>query len=93
MFRGLLFDDGWEADEPWTPLSRDLAEPVEDCGVRIEVIGPERARVRAAVQRAAFDRSTFTDERWHAMAAGVAYESAGFQKLPAVRDLHRSAYT
>ena len=62
--------------EPWTPLSRDLAEPVEDCGVRIEVIGPERARVRAAVQRAAFDGSTFTDERWHAMAAGSPYADA-----------------
>jgi len=71
LFEGLLFDDGWDADEPWTPLQRDLAEPVEDCGVRIEVTGPERARVRAAVQRAAFDGSTFTDERWHAMAAGL----------------------
>ena len=76
LFRRLLFDDGWDADEPWTPLSRDLAEPVEDCGVGIEVIGPERAHVRAAVQRAAFDGSTFTDERWHAMAAGLPYVEA-----------------
>jgi GNAT superfamily N-acetyltransferase len=76
LFEGLLCDDGWDADEPWTPLQRDLAEPVEDCGVRIEVIGPERARVRAAVQRAAFDGSTFTDERWHAMAAGSPYADA-----------------
>lgn len=76
LFQGLLFDDGWEADEPWTPLQRDLAQPVEDCGVRIEVTGPERARVRAAVQRAAFDRSTFTEERWHAMAAGSPYADA-----------------
>ena len=77
LFRGLLFDDGWrDADEPWTPLSRDLAEPVEDCGMRIEVIGPERAHVRAAVQRSAFDGSTFTDERWHAMAAGLPYADA-----------------
>jgi ribosomal protein S18 acetylase RimI-like enzyme len=74
--RGLLFDAGWETDEAWTPLSRDLAEPVQDCGVRIEVIGPERADLRVAVQRAAFDRSTFTDERWRAMAAGVAYTDA-----------------
>ena len=76
VFRGLLLDEGWIADEPWTPLHRDLAEPVEDCGVRIEVIGPERAGVRAALQRAAFDRSTFTDERWHAMAAGSPYADA-----------------
>jgi GNAT superfamily N-acetyltransferase len=32
--------------------------------------------VRAAVQRAAFDGSTFTDERWHAMAAGSPYAKA-----------------
>jgi ribosomal protein S18 acetylase RimI-like enzyme len=76
MFRGLLFEGGWAADVPWTPLQRDLMEPVEDCGVRIEVIGPERAHVRAAVQRAAFDGSTFTDERWHAMAGGSPYADA-----------------
>jgi ribosomal protein S18 acetylase RimI-like enzyme len=76
LFRGLLFDDGWDADEPWTPLCRDLAEPVEDCGVPIEVIGPQRAHVRAAVQRAAFERSTFTEERWQAMAAGLPYADA-----------------
>jgi ribosomal protein S18 acetylase RimI-like enzyme len=32
--------------------------------------------VRTAVQRASFDRSTFTDERWHAMAAGLPYADA-----------------
>ena len=76
LFRGLLSDEGWVAGEPWTPLHRDLAEPVEHCGVRIEVTGPERAGVRAAVQCAAFDRSTFTDERWHVMAAGSPYADA-----------------
>ena len=67
---------GWNADEPWTPLRRDLTEPVKDPGLRIEVTGPERADVRAAVQRASFDRSTFTVERWHAMAAGPPYADA-----------------
>lgn len=76
LVHDLLAEEGWNADEPWTPLRRDLAEPVEDPGVRIEVIGPERAHVRTAVQRAAFDRSTFTDERWHAMAAGSPYADA-----------------
>jgi hypothetical protein len=76
LFQGLLFDDGWGAGEPWTPLQRDLAEPVEGSGVRIEVTGPEGAHVRSAVQRASFDRSTFTDERWHAMAAGPPYVDA-----------------
>jgi predicted N-acetyltransferase YhbS len=44
--------------------------------VRIEVIGPEQAHERAAVQRASFDRSTFTAEGWHAMAAGSPYADA-----------------
>ena len=75
-FRRLLSAAGWDAGEPWTPLERDLAEPVEDCGVRIEVTGPDQAHARAAVQRAAFDRSTFTEERWHAMVSGVPYADA-----------------
>jgi predicted N-acetyltransferase YhbS len=76
LVRDLLFKDGWELDEPWTPLRRDLAEPVKDPGVRIEVVTPEQAPVRTAVQRASFDGSTFTDERWHAMATGAPYDDA-----------------
>jgi GNAT superfamily N-acetyltransferase len=76
LVQDLLFEGGWNVGEPWTPLRRDLTEPVTDPGVRIEVIGPERAHVRAAVQRASFDVSTFTDERWHAMAAGLPYADA-----------------
>ena len=76
LVQDLLLEDGWNTDEPWTPLRRDLTEPVQDPGVRIEVIGPEQAHVRAAVQRASFDGSTFTDERWHAMAAGPPYADA-----------------
>ncbi|MEU5695238.1 GNAT family N-acetyltransferase [Actinosynnema sp. NPDC020468] len=74
--RDLLSDSGWEPGEPWTPLCRDLTGPVPDPGVRVEVVGPERAHVRAAVQRASFDGSTFTTSRWHAMAAGPAYADA-----------------
>ncbi|MEU9986113.1 GNAT family N-acetyltransferase [Streptomyces sp. NPDC048045] len=76
LVQDLLSEGGWHADEPWTPLCRDLTEPVEDPGVRIGVIGPEQAHVRTAVQRASFDRSAFTDERWHAMAAGPPYADA-----------------
>ncbi|WP_308440920.1 GNAT family N-acetyltransferase [Micromonospora lutea] len=76
LFRGLLLDGGWELDQPWTPLRRDLAEPLAGCGVRVEVTGPEGAQVRSAVQRASFDKSTFSDERWHAMAAGPTYADA-----------------
>ncbi|MGI5429826.1 GNAT family N-acetyltransferase [Streptomyces sp. CA-179760] len=76
LTQDLLSEEGWNTDEPWTPLRRDLAEPVQDPGVRIEVVGPERARVRSAVQRASFDGSKFTDEHWHAMAAGAPYADA-----------------
>ena len=76
VVQDLLFEDGWSTDEPWTPLRRDLTEPVKDPGVRIKVIGPEQAHVRTAVQRASFDGSTFTDQRWHAMAAGLLYADA-----------------
>ena len=76
LVQDLLFENGWNTDEPRTPLRRDLTEPVMGPNVRIEVIGPEQAHVRAAVQRSAFDRSTFTDERWHAMAAGLPYADA-----------------
>ncbi|MEU4767859.1 GNAT family N-acetyltransferase [Actinosynnema sp. NPDC023794] len=76
LLQDLLAEAGWDTDDPWTPLRRDLAEPVEDPGVRVEVIGPEGAHVRAAVQRASFGSSTFTEERWHAMAAGTPYADA-----------------
>jgi len=76
LFRQLLLADGWGLGELLTPLQRELAEPVEDCGLQVEVIGPEQADVRVAVQRAAFDKSTFTQERWRAMAAGSPYADA-----------------
>ncbi len=76
LVQELLSEGGWQSDEPWTPLRRDLTELVPDPQVRIEVIGPELAPVRSAVQRASFDKSTFTDERWHAMAAGLPYADA-----------------
>lgn len=76
LVHDLLFEAGWQADEPWTPLRRDLTEPVDDPHVRIEVVGPEQAHVFAAVHRGAFDGSRFTDDRWHAMATGLPYADA-----------------
>ncbi|MEU7488588.1 GNAT family N-acetyltransferase [Streptomyces sp. NPDC042319] len=76
LVRDLLFEEGWSAGEPWTSLRRDLSEPVKDPGVRIEVAGPELAHVFTAVHRSAFDGSKFTEERWHAMAAGLPYADA-----------------
>lgn len=71
-----LRDDGWVDDALWTPLVRDLAAPVEDCGLRIEVAGPEHVTDRVAVQRAAFPNSTFTEAAWQEMAAADAYTDA-----------------
>lgn len=98
LVQDLLFQDGWESGEPWTLLRRDLGAPVPDPGVRVEVSGPEQAHEWAAALRASFDGSTFTDERWHAMAAGApyvgavaTYQSAGLEQLPERRDLYRNA--
>jgi GNAT superfamily N-acetyltransferase len=76
LLDALLEKAGWNTDEPWTPLRRDLTEPVKDPGMRIEVVGPDQVAARSSVQRASFERSTFTDERWHSMAAGSPYADA-----------------
>ena len=76
LVHDLLFHAGWNADDPWTPLRRDLTDPVERPRLRIDVVGPDQAHVRSAVHRASFESSTFTDERWHAMAAGLPYVDA-----------------
>ncbi|MER5863394.1 GNAT family N-acetyltransferase [Kitasatospora sp. NPDC002040] len=72
----LLGQEGWGVDEPWTPLFRDLTEPVEDPGVRIEPIGPERAQDFADVLRSAFATSRPTRAYWQAMSAGPFYADA-----------------
>lgn len=76
LVQDLLFKDGWNADVPWVPVRRDLSEPVPDPGMRIDVIGAEEAHERTAVQRASFDGSTFTDERWFAMSDELPYADA-----------------
>jgi GNAT superfamily N-acetyltransferase len=75
-FRELLRQSGWVADEPWTPLRRDLTDKVEDCDLRVEVADAHTAPARVAVQQAVFPNSTFTLERWHTMAAASPYRRA-----------------
>ncbi len=75
-FREVLLEDGWEPDEPWIPMFRDLSEPVADCGLRVEVVGPDRVADRVAVHRGAFTGSKFSVERWRAVAAGPMYANA-----------------
>ena len=74
--QGLLSEAGWRDGEPWTPLRRELAGPVERTDVRTEVVGAERAGEVAAVVRSAFGSTRFTTERWQSMAAGTAYGDA-----------------
>jgi ribosomal protein S18 acetylase RimI-like enzyme len=74
--RSRLRARGWEDRDPWTPLVRDLGHPVEETDLRVEVVGPEHVDDRVAVQRAAFDGSTFSAGLWHQMSQTPAYSSA-----------------
>lgn len=71
-----LIDEGWAQVEPWTPLVRDLSEPIEDIPLHVRVARPQDAEDRVAVQRASFANSTFTIARWHTMRRAPAYEQA-----------------
>jgi GNAT superfamily N-acetyltransferase len=75
-FRALLQQRGWTDDDPWTPLVRDLRHPVEVTRLRVETVDRHRVADRVAVQRGAFDRSTFTTELWTAMSQCPAYRRA-----------------
>ncbi len=72
----LLRTQGWEYDEPWSPLVRDLSGEVPQTHLRIEDVDPDRLDDRLAVHHSAFDRSTFTAERWCALTQGPAYSHA-----------------
>jgi len=76
LVRQQLADRGWDADEPWTPLQRDLSAPVPASTLRIEVVDRDSAATRVEVQRAAFDNSTYTVERWQTMSDGPLFASA-----------------
>jgi ribosomal protein S18 acetylase RimI-like enzyme len=79
--RERLRNNGWVADEPWTPLVRDLATPVEDSGLTIKYVDAQNVREevvqdRIAVHRAAFPKAKLTLERWQTMAAAAPYRRA-----------------
>jgi ribosomal protein S18 acetylase RimI-like enzyme len=67
---------GWLEDDPWTPLRRDLSDSVPEVALHVEVVDRQTAAARAEVQRAAFDRSTFSEQLWLAMASGTPYADA-----------------
>ncbi|RSN22844.1 GNAT family N-acetyltransferase [Streptomyces sp. WAC 05977] len=78
LLHDLLPGHGWHAGEPWTPLRRDLTEPVKDPGLRIETIGPDDCHVWADVMQGAFDGSTFTADKWRTMATGAPYADSRY---------------
>lgn len=72
----LLGERGWGAGGPWTPLRRDLTDPVEVDGLHVEVVEAGRTAEFTAVHRAAWGNERFTDEVWQTMAAGSAFVDA-----------------
>lgn len=82
-FSEALSAQGWQPDEPWTPLHLDLSQSVPRPEIRVEVIGPDRADDWVSVHWSAFRGTPFTeDDRrrrlngWMNMAASPFYESA-----------------
>ena len=74
--RSLLTEAGWHDDEPWTPLRRDLARPVEPSALRVEEVDAGSASEWTAVLASAFGATATGDERWRAMTAGTPYPDA-----------------
>jgi GNAT superfamily N-acetyltransferase len=77
-----MLNKGWELGEPWTPLHHDLSDPVPDtlvtkAGLRVEVIGPDRADTWMEVHWSAFKGTPFGETerrdvvgRWSTMMDG-----------------------
>lgn len=73
----LLLRGTWSAGESWTPLRLELAAPVVQSGLRVEVVASaEQVAECTAVHRSAWGSEGFTDEIWHTMAAGLPYADA-----------------
>ena len=75
VYRATLFARGWDLDpDPWVVFHADLSEPP----AMPEGVSPtgDHVEARVSVQRAGFDNSTFTAEKWHRMAAGPGFDPA-----------------
>jgi predicted N-acetyltransferase YhbS len=74
--RRILTGEGWTLDpDPWVVLHADLYRwsPAVEPGEATVVEAADAVADRVAVQRAGFEKSTFTEEAWHRMAAGPGY--------------------
>lgn len=73
----LLSDGVWSNGDPWTPLRLGLAAPVDETGLRTEVVvSAEQVSECTAVHRSAWGSEGFTEEKWHTMAAGSPFADA-----------------
>lgn len=77
LLRTTLSARGWTLDsEPWVALYRPLS--AADAGLGDALVRPVQGTHdvadRVAVQRSAFERSTFTVEAWHRMSVTAAYD-------------------
>ncbi|MBV1854767.1 GNAT family N-acetyltransferase [Catellatospora tritici] len=61
-----------DPDEPWVLLVCEDLPVSAPAGSRVVAVDEDTAPARVAVQRAAFEGSTFTVERWRAMRGSVA---------------------
>lgn len=75
--KDLLSDGVWGDGDPWTPLRLDLAPPLGEPDLRVEVVASaEQVSECTAVHRSAWGHGRFTDEKWRAMAAGAPFADA-----------------
>jgi len=80
---------GWTDGDGWACFTSDLTGPIPDHGLRLAAVDgaaaepPDPVVVKDIVtaHRAAWERSTFTTDKWHLMAAGPAFRQARFRLL------------
>lgn len=78
LLHDLLGDAGWDEDEPWSLLHRDLTDPVEE-GIEVETAASSQGDAWAAVLASAFGGAVTEAEqraRWEAVRSGPAYAQA-----------------
>ncbi len=78
--RQAALSSGWQLDEAWAPLQRDLTDPVPDSGLQIEQITtPARAAAWSELSFAAFGNQGSPDpQRWAQLNSGPHFERARF---------------
>ena len=73
VYRAMLSARGWDLDpDPWVVFHADLTTPQP----MPEGVAPtgDDVEARVSVQRAGFDNSTFSAEKWQRMAAGPGFD-------------------